>query len=327
MRPRLVLLVLMTSAACGDDGGGDAATSGDPTGAASTGPGVPTSSGDTGTTGGTEQGEGTASGSTGIDPTSTSGAVSTSGETTTGGETSMASVASTDTGSASIDTGDGTSSSSGESSSTGAPIDIPTGVYLWTGANGRGGDMNPDAVVDLIAGTGAMVELSPDAPPADLLAAGFGTLVYMSPRDAFPSEVDASATALVNNGGRLVLLMEHCKGGCYGNADGLNTLLAGLGAEMRFLGDGGAPLMDAPMPVAAAVPLVTDGVATITVYYTGHIDPGAQTTSIALYQGQTIVAYEAAGPGEVVGVADGSMFGYTLAKGDNQQFVRNFAAH
>ncbi len=324
MRSRLVLLVLLTSAACGDDGGGGATTSetsGDPTGATSTGPGVPTSSGDVGMTSGTDQGEGTASGSTGT------GAPSTSGETSTSSETSMASVASTDTGSSSTDTGADTSTgSSEESSSTGTPIDIPTGVYLWTGANGRGGDMNPDAMVDLIAGTGAMVELSADAPPADLLAAGFGTLVYMSPRDAFPPEVDASATALVNGGGRLVLLMEHCKGGCYGNAGGLNALLAGLGAGMRFFGDGGAPLMDAPMPVAAAVPFVTDGVATITVYYTGHIDPGDQTTSIALYQGETIVAYEAAGGGEVVGVADGSMFGYTLAKGDNQQFVRNFAA-
>ena len=325
MRARLFLLMLMTSAACGDDAGGGATTGGDPTGATSTGPGAPTSSDTGATSDGTDQGEGTAEGSTGPGPTSTSGATST-GDATSSSETTLASVASMES-SGSSTTGDGTSSDSGESSSTGAPIEIPTGVYLWTGANGRGGDMDPNAMVDLIAATGAMVELSPDAPPADLLAAGFGTLVYMSPRDAFPPEVDASATALVNGGGRLVLLMEHCKGGCYGNAAGLNALLAGLGAGMRFFGDGGAPLMDAPMPVVAPVPLVTDGVATITVYYTGHIDPGAETTSIALYQGQTIVAHEVAGAGEVVGVADGSMFGYTLAKGDNQQFVRNFAAH
>jgi hypothetical protein len=63
------------------------------------------------------------------------------------------------------------------------------------------------------------------------------------------------------------------------------------------------------------------------VYYSGHIEPGAETTSIALYQGQTIVAHEAVGAGEVLGVADGSMFGYVLEMGNNPQFVRNLRLH
>lgn len=310
----------MTLAACGDDPGEETSTSTSSTSVpgASTGD-VPTSSGGaTSPTEGATQGEGTAS-----------GASETGSTTETGGGTSTAPVTATgETGETSSGTGGETSTgATGEDTSTGTPVVVPDGVYLWTGAKGRGGDMFPDDVVAILAETGVQVELSPDAPPADLVAAGFGTLVYMSPHDAIPSEVDASATALVAAGGRLVLILEHCKNGCFSNAAGYNALMDGLGAGMRFFGDGGTPLNSETLAIATPVPLVTDGVTAITVYYSGHIEPGAETTSVAVYQGETIVAHEAVGAGEVLGIADGSVFGYVLKMGNNQQFVANLRLH
>jgi hypothetical protein len=36
-----------------------------------------------------------------------------------------------------------------------------------------------------------------------------------------------------------------------------------------------------------------------------------------------VIAYEKIGLGDIVAVADSSMFGYVIADGDNRRFIRN----
>lgn len=203
----------------------------------------------------------------------------------------------------------------------------PGGVFLWTGAGGGGPgtDLYVDEVESLLDGAGVDVA-SGEALPADF-AGRFGTLVYMNPTGEFPAEVNAAATALVEAGGRLVLVMEHCKNGCWGNADGHNALLAALGAGMRVAGDGGADLEETELPVVAAPPL-TDGVSTLVVFYSGHVIAGGETVALGkIPGGDLVIGFEAIGAGEVVAVTDSSIFGYVLGSGDNSKFVTNLALH
>ncbi|MCA9635675.1 MAG: hypothetical protein KC420_06550, partial [Myxococcales bacterium] len=166
----------------------------------------------------------------------------------------------------------------------------------------------------------------------DALPGGFaetyGTLVYMNPTGDFPADVNAAASALVDAGGRLVLVMEHCKNGCWGNADGHNALLGALGAGMRLAGDGGAPLSQTSLTVSADPPL-TDGVGELVAFYSGRVIPGPATIAVGKIDGgDVVVAAEAVGGGgEVVAIADSSMLGYVLDAGDNAVLVANFGAH
>ncbi|MCR9162549.1 MAG: DUF4350 domain-containing protein [Nannocystaceae bacterium] len=180
-------------------------------------------------------------------------------------------------------------------------------------------------MLDTLLDAGVEAELG-DALPADF-EARFGTLVYLNPLDTFDPSVDAAATALVDNGGRLVLVMEHCKNGCWGNAEGHNTLLGSLGSSLRLFGDGGAPLSNTSLVVTSTPPL-TDGVGELVVYYSGHVDTGVSGVAIGQIEGgDAVIGYEALGWGEVVAIADSSILGYRLDAGDNAQFVRNWGLH
>ena len=217
--------------------------------------------------------------------------------------------------------------SGGSSGTTGAIEPPPGGVFLWTGAGGGGPgtDLYVDEVEALLEGAGVEVAVGATL-PGDF-AARFGTLVYMNPTGDFPAEVDAAAAALVEGGGRVVVVMEHCKNGCWGNADGHNALLAALGAGMRVAGDGGAGLQQTELPVVAAPPL-TDGVAALVVFYSGRVIAGPATVALGqIPGGDVVVGWEAVGSGEVVAVTDSSIFGYVLGAGDNARFVTNLGLH
>ncbi len=153
-------------------------------------------------------------------------------------------------------------------------IVVPDGVFLWTGSGGGGppSDLYMNDVVALFDDMGVPVARG-DVLPGDF-AENYGTLFYMNPIDVFEPAVNVAAIDLVNRGGRLVLIMEHCKNGCWGNADEHNALLAGLGSSMRFFGDGGAPLSETSLDILPVPPL-TDGVGTLMVYYSGHVEVGA----------------------------------------------------
>jgi len=219
------------------------------------------------------------------------------------------------------------SSDSTADATTAAPLAVPGGVFLWTGAGGGGPgtDLFVDAVVDVLAGAGVDVEQGQGLP--DDFAAQYGTLVYMNPQTVFVAEVDAAATALVGAGGRLVLVMEHCKNGCWSNADGHNALLTALGAGMRLAGDGGAALESTVLDVTPAPPL-TDGVDALVAYDSGHVVVGPDTVAVGrISGGDVVVALEAIGAGEVLAITDSSMLGYVLGEADNSRFVENFALH
>lgn len=210
---------------------------------------------------------------------------------------------------------------------TGQLHDVPGGVFLWTGAGG-GGPETDLYVADVLA---RLVDAGVDADegaslPVDL-AERFGTLVYMNPTDTFPAPVDAAAAMLVANGGRIVLVMEHCKNGCWGNAEGHNTLLGALGAGMRLAGDGGADLESTPLDITAAPP-VTDGVNSLVAFYSGHVIPGPATIPVGqISGGDVVVALEPVMAGEVLAITDASMLGYVLDEGDNGRLVTNLALH
>lgn len=290
-------LSLVTScvllAACGGD---DAPA--DPAGSETSG-----STSQMGTT--TADVESEAEGSTTAAPSSTSGSPgeSSSGPDATSGETS------------------GDASSSGEV----AP-EVPGGVFLWVGAGGGGPgtDLFPTAVQDIFTAGGVDVELG-ETLPADF-ASRFGTLVYLNPMTTFDPDVDVAAAELVEGGGRLVLVMEHCKNGCWGNADGHNALLASLGSSMRMYGDGGADLSETPLAVSPVPPL-TDGVGDLVVFYSGRVDIGTATPLGAISGGDVIIGHEVLGWGEVLTVADSSILGYSLGAGQNAEFVANWALH
>lgn len=279
-------------------------------------------SGGSGTEGAEASGSGVGSTTAAMD-VSTS-AMSDSDATGTGSTTSG--TATSASGSASTDASSDTSSSAGESSGEPEP-DVPAGVFLWTGSGGGGPptDLDPDGMLQILLDAGV------DAAMGTTLPADFtermGTLVYLNPLEAFDPAVDAAAAQLVADGGRVVLVMEHCKDGCWGYAPGHNTLLTALGSSMRMHGDGGAPLSDVSLSLMATPPL-TDGVSDIVVYYTGRVEVGDSGISLGMMEGgDTIIGLEALGTGEVVAIADSTMFGYRLDAGDNAQFVRNWALH
>jgi hypothetical protein len=229
-----------------------------------------------------------------------------------------------DSGTAADDGADVTTA--GDESSTGAPPEVPAGVFLWTGSGGGGPgtDLYPEEVELVLVEAGTDVLLGDDL-PADFVDR-FGTIVYLNPTADFDPSVNAAAIDLVERGGRVVLVMEHCKNGCWGNADGHNALLEALGSGMTLHGDGGAPLADTSLTITAATPL-TDGVDDLVVYYSGHVELATGDAVGAIDGGDVIVARESLGWGEVVAIADSSMLGYRLQAGDNAQLVRNFAAH
>jgi hypothetical protein len=204
---------------------------------------------------------------------------------------------------------------------------VPAGVFLWTGSGGGGPDTDlfVEDVAEVYSDAGIPVGSGETLP--DDFAEVYGTLMYMNPMDEFDSDVNAAASTLLDAGGRIVLIMEHCKNGCWGNPDENNALLASLGSTMELPGDGGSAFENVDLLVSNQPPL-SDGVETMTAFYTGSVVVNDGQPIGTIPEGDTVIAHERIGEcGDVVAVADSSIFGYVLSGGDNVQFVANLADH
>jgi hypothetical protein len=203
----------------------------------------------------------------------------------------------------------------------GATLPLPgREVLLFTGDNGGGptSDLNVTAVRDTYQAAQITAEISTTL-PADF-STRFGVLWLMNPLSQVDQTVKDAAKALVAIGGRVVLVMEHCKDGCYGDAQDDNAFLSYIGSTVRLSGMGGAPL-SATTLVLMSVPPITNGVSQLVVYYTGSVTGGVALGSMS--GGDAVIAYQSVGLGDVVAVADSSMFGYVIASGDNRRFIAN----
>lgn len=202
---------------------------------------------------------------------------------------------------------------------------VGAGVFLYTGAGGGGPgtDLYVEDVAALFTDNWIDAVVG-DALPGRL-ADDYGVLVLMNPMTAIPATVSDAALDLIGRGGRIVIVMEHCKNGCWGNAEGDNALVALLGGTMVLSGDGGAPLARTSL-VVTPVPPITDGVGEIVVYYSGSVAVGDGVALGVVEGGDAVVGYEPVGRGDLVVVADSSMFGYVMDAGDNERFVLNLAA-
>jgi hypothetical protein len=199
----------------------------------------------------------------------------------------------------------------------------PSGAFLYVGAGGGGPttDLYVDAVATAMSSAGN-IEVG-EVVPSDL-SARFGLLALMNPLQAVPSAVATAAAAHLAAGGRVLLVMEHCKNGCWGNAEGDNALLAALGSDMRLSGSGGAPLSETALELTQ-IPGITAGVSSLVVYYSGSVDVGSGVALGRVPEGDVVIGYQAVGGGEIIVVADSSMFGYVLDSGDNREFVLDLA--
>lgn len=193
-------------------------------------------------------------------------------------------------------------------------------VLLYTGAGGGGPgtDLSVSAVRTAYTAAGITAEAA-DTLPSDF-EARIGVLMMMNTRSMIGEDVKRAAQALVARGGRLVVIMEHCKNGCWGNESEDNLLLAAVGSTIRMSGMGGAPLAETQLTITPTPPL-TDAISSLIVYYSGSVTAGPALGRTS--GGDTIIAYEKVGLGDVVAVADSSMFGYVFGRGDNTKFVVN----
>jgi hypothetical protein len=202
---------------------------------------------------------------------------------------------------------------------------VGVGVFLYTGAGGGGPgtDLYVEDVAALFTGSGIDAVVG-DALPGSFTD-DFRLLILMNPMTDIPATVADAALDLVGRGGRVVIIMEHCKNGCWGNAEADSTLVAHLGGTMVLSGKGGAPLAVTNL-VVTPVPPITDGVSEIVVYYSGSVDIGEGVALGSVSGGDVVIGYEPVGRGDLVVVADSSMFGYVMDAGDNEQFILNLAA-
>lgn len=193
-------------------------------------------------------------------------------------------------------------------------------VLLYTGAGGGGptSDLFLDDVAATLTSAGIASTTSSSLPAG--FASDYGVLWLMNPMQAVPADVSAAAAALLERGGRVVLITDHCKNGCWLDADDDNALLSSLGSAIRVSGSGGAPLSQTSLAVTA-VPKITDGVSSVVVFYSGSVSGGTLFGRVP--GGDAVMAYEKVELGDVVAIADVSAFGYVLGKGDNQRLVKN----
>lgn len=200
-----------------------------------------------------------------------------------------------------------------------------TGVLLFTGAAGGGpaSDLYVDSLAGLYMGAG-LDTLTDNSFPADF-ANTTGTMLILNPLEELPEKVVLGARGLLLRGGRVVLIMEHCKDGCFGNAPGDNTFLAALGSSMQLSGEGGAPPSTTPLTLAA-VPPTTD-IATIVAYESGSVtvNAGVALGTMDGGAGDVVIGYERLFNGDLVVAADSSIFGFMLDQGDNASFAVGLA--
>ena len=115
---------------------------------------------------------------------------------------------------------------------------LPAGhsILLYTGAGGGGPatDVYLQKVLDAYQAAGI------DAHAADTVPADFtlrdAAMVFVNPLQTLAADASAAALDLVHRGGRVVVVMEHCKNGCWGNAAVDNALLASLGSLIVLVG-------------------------------------------------------------------------------------------
>jgi len=148
--------------------------------------------------------------------------------------------------------------------------------------------------------------------------------MFMNPLSEVSPSDKEMARYLVRRGGRVVIIMDHCKFGCWGNAEADNNLLAYIGSTMELSGTGGGDLEMLSLSLTQTPPL-TDGVSSLVVYYTGSVDEGQGIALGYLAGGDTVIGYEPVEAGDVVAIADSSMFGYVMDEGDNRRFILNLA--
>lgn len=203
---------------------------------------------------------------------------------------------------------------------------VGAGVFVYTGSDGDNWDTNLPKVLEVYEDGGVAVA-SGDALPADLLDS-YGVLIVLNPLAELDASVAPAATSIVARGGRLVYQTEH---GGYGGHEQANQVLGAVGSSMRSVE---ASLSGRATATLESVPPLTDGVSALSPYYTAYVDVG-QGTALAREVGSgtpdsgdgdwVLIGYEAVGRGDVVLVADTSMFGYTLADDDNARFILNLA--
>ncbi len=202
-----------------------------------------------------------------------------------------------------------------------------TGVLLFTGGNGGGpaSDLYVDSLAGLYGGAGYDT-LTDNSFAADFVKTT-GTMLILNPLDDLGDKVVQGARGLLLRGGRVVLIMEHCKDGCYGNPDGDNAFLTAIGSTLRVSGEGGAPLSTTPLTLADLPP--TADIATVVAYYSGSvaIGDGVALGTMDGGRGDVVIGYEEVYNGDVVVAADSSIFGFMLDQGDNSAFVVALAAN
>ncbi|MGC4122959.1 MAG: hypothetical protein QM765_52000 [Myxococcales bacterium] len=195
-------------------------------------------------------------------------------------------------------------------------------VLLYTGAGGGGptSDLYLSDVASTLQAAGIASTTSESLPSG--FANDYGVLWLMNPMQSVPADVSAAAKALLERGGRVVLVLDHCKNGCWSDADGDNDLLTTLGSAIRVSGTGGAPLSETTLQITP-VPKITDGVSSVVVYYSGSVTGG--TIFGRVPGGDGVMAYQTVGLGDVVTIADTSAFGYALSEGDNTRLIANLS--
>jgi hypothetical protein len=200
-----------------------------------------------------------------------------------------------------------------------------TGVLLFTGS--MGGGPETDLYVDVLASM--YIDAGHDTMIANSFPGTFaqttGTMLILNPLEPLGQKVLLGARYLLLRGGRVVLIMEHCKNGCYGNAAEDNAFLEALGSSIRLSGEGGAPLAETPLTLAAAPP--TEGLSSIVTYYSGSltVGDGLALGTMDGGAGDVVLGYETLYNGDIVVAADSSIFGFMLDAGDNTAFVVGLA--
>jgi hypothetical protein len=195
---------------------------------------------------------------------------------------------------------------------------VGDGVLLYTGSGGNNWDTDADAVRAAYEGAGVEAAVSADI-PADLTDT-YGILVLLNPTEALPADVTLAAEAVIAGGGRVVLQTEHSG---YGGHDQANRVLEAIGSTMTAVEDSQAGELTLAL---TPVPPLTDGVDEIVPFYAARVDVGEGVALGRLADDFVVIGYERVGNGDAVVIADGSMFGYSLDRADNERFIVNLAS-
>ncbi len=194
---------------------------------------------------------------------------------------------------------------------------VPPGdaVLLYNGNGGGAYDISVDALAALYEDAGVSADISEEV-PADL-ADRYGTILLLSPTSGFPEP--GPAKALLERGGTVLVAVEH---GGYGDWEGATEWLGKIGSSLEALGGSNGQTVQLSVTSVGAA---TKGVSSLQIFYFGEIDVGDGVALGVHDNGDPGIGWEAVGPGQVILVPDGSMFGYSLDGADNRRFLKNLA--